>query len=340
MATPSIPTNYWLQQANGTCYLQWDIVAGATSYQVQRSLDGVTYAIVASPVLNEYEDTTVTVGVYYYYKVASTNTSGTGPYTDPQTAVPALAGEMCLEELGRHCLIRADRLHSGAIQLPDLNRKINDSLNSLYDLLITAYEDYFKAPNVLFTSINNQQNYPVPNGITPFLNDSMQSFVPEPIYKLMGVDLSAGSQNNGWLTVDKFMFIDRNRYVYPNSASQIYGVLNLQYRWLGTKIEFIPIPSANQIIRLQYIPKLRQLIKPHDLTTTNISGWLEYVILDVAIKILAEEESDITALAMQRQDIKDRIESAAQNKDVGKPDTISDVRRDGSNGYSGPIGGF
>jgi hypothetical protein len=340
MAIPSIPQKFYLQQAAGKTWLQWDLVSGATSYSVERSTDGVTYAVLASPSTNYYEDTTVTVGTLYYYQVASTNASGTSPYTDPQSTVPTLAGEMSLVEIGTRALQKADRFGSDFIQLPELNSMINNSLAELYDLLITAYEDYFKAPNAIFYTTGNQMAYPVPNGAISFQDDSGASFVAEPIYKLLGVDLSAGSSNNGWVTVEKFNFADRNRFVYPNSASQIYGVLNLCYRYMGSKVEFIPTPSANQAVRLQYIPKLAQLIKPWDITTTNMSGWLEYVLVDVAIKILQKEESDTTELERQKLMLKDRIESAAQNKDAGRPDTISDVSGRGNWGYGGPNGGF
>jgi hypothetical protein len=183
----------------------------------------------------------------------------------------------------------------------------------------------------------------MPNGVLSFTGDDGASFIPAPIYKLLGVDLNVSANNNGWLTVNKFMFADRNKYVYPQSSSQIYGVLNLSYRWMGTKIEFIPVPSANQSIRLHYIPKLPILLKPWDMTTTNISGWLEYVILDVAMKIITEEEGDVQTLAAEKMLIKDRIESSSQNKDAGRPDVISDVRRGGfgfDGGFNGPNGGY
>jgi hypothetical protein len=341
MAIPSIPQKYYVQQANGKVWLQWDIVTGATSYQVQRSTDGVTYSIISSPATNYYEDTSVVVGTLYYFQVASTNASGTSGYTDPQSTVPTLGGEMSLAEIGVRSLQKADRYGSEFVQTPELNSMINNSLAELYDLLITAYEDYFKAPNAIFYTAGNQMAYSVPNGALSFQDDSGASFVAEPIYKLLGVDLSAGSSNNGWVTVEKFNFADRNRFVYPNSASQIYGVLNLCYRYMGSKLEFIPTPSANQAIRLQYIPRLPQLVKPWDITTTNISGWLEYVLVDVAIKILQKEESDTTELERQKLMLKQRIEEAAQNKDAGRPDTISDVSGRGGYGWGqGPNGGF
>lgn len=347
MAIPGIPQNYYLGQGDGKVSLNWDISAGATSYNVQRSTDGVTYSTLASPALNQYLDTTVTLGQIYYYQIASIGSSGTSPYTAPLSCVPTMGGEMSLGELQIRCRQRADRINSQFVTTAEVNGYIMQSLYELYDLLIDLYEDYFKAPSAIFFSINNQQIYPMPNGVTQFHQDLGTSvgplFTAAPAYKLLGLDLGLNTSNNGWVTVDKYNFIDRNRYFYPNSASTIYGVFNCQYRWLGNNLELIPYPSSNQPFRIQYIPRLPVLLQPQDITTTSISGWLEYVITDVAIKILQKEESDVTILGMQKQALIGRIQSSASNRDAGRPDTISDTRSNWTNqngGFKGPSGGW
>lgn len=71
MATPGIPNNFNLQTANQQNLVTWDITPGAMAYDVQRSTDGVTYAPLATPTLNQYLDTAVTVGAQYWYKTAA-----------------------------------------------------------------------------------------------------------------------------------------------------------------------------------------------------------------------------------------------------------------------------
>jgi hypothetical protein len=253
---------------------------------------------------------------------------------------------MSLGELRQMAQLRADRLNSDFVTLPEWNNNINQSLLELYDLLVTVYEDYFKAPNVVFTAISGQAKYPLPDGITPFLNDQGQSFVPAPLYKLLGVDLSLNTSSNAYVTVNKYNLIDRNRFVYPNTASTIYGVFNLQYRMLDKYVEFIPTPSAGQGLRLLYIPRLPKLLADSDVTTIGFSGWLEYVITDAAIKALQKEESDVTVLAAQKMALIKRIEESAMNRDAGQPDKISDIRgqgwwgANGNYGYGGPIAGY
>lgn len=329
MAVPGIPINFNVQQGNGQVFLSWDLTAGALSYSVQRSLDGVTYSAYNSPVTNSYLDTAVTIGTLYYYQVAGVNASGTGQYAVPQSSVPTPTSEMSLGEIRLKAQQRADRINSNFVTMPEWNSYINQSMYALYDILITTYEDYFMAPRAQFSSSGGQSIYPLPNGVLSFLNTSGASFVPAPFYKLLGVDLSLNSSANGFVTMDKYNLIDRNAYLYGNTASVAYGSFNLRYRVIGTNIELTPTPSSGQLIQLLYIPRLPQMLRDNDITTIGFSGWLEYVIVRAAILALTKEESDVSSLVMQLQDIQKRIEESAVNRDAGQPDTISDTRSTG-----------
>ena len=307
-------------------------MAGATSYQVQRSTDGVNFTLLASPVTNGYLDSAVTIGSQYWYQIASTNVSGTSSYTLAQSVVPVPVGEYSLGQIRLQAQQRADRVNSNFLTLTEWNNNINQSLFELYDLLIGAYdEDYFIAPPVIFTTYSNNQLYPLPDGSTSFLNQNLAPFVPQALYKLIGVDLGVSNANNGWVSVKKFNFMDRNKYFYPNTAATIYGVFNLSYRVLGNNLDLIPTPSSGQQIRLWYIPRMTMLLKDTDITSNGISGWIEYVITDAAIKALQKEESDVSVLAAQKLDIRRRIEAMALNRDAGQADTITDSRGSGWN---------
>lgn len=224
---------------------------------------------------------------------------------------------------------RADRVNSNFVTLTEWNSYINQSLFELYDLLITAYgEEYFAAPFLSFSTNGTDQFYALPNG-------SNYNGAPA-FYKLLGVDLglnNSSAPNNGWVTVKKFNLIDRNDFFYPNTNSSQYGVFNMRYRLYGDKIEFIPTPSASQNMRLIYIPRMTMLLQDTDTTTSGVSGWIEYVITDAAIKALQKEESDVSVLMAQKAALLKRIEAASMNRDAGQPDTISDTRN--ATGYWG-----
>jgi len=237
---------------------------------------------------------------------------------------------------------RADRVNSQFVTTQEWNSYIRQASYELYDLLITVYEDLYIAPPIQFVSDGVTYLWPLPNGSNTFLdaNNPAITITPRPFYKLTGVDLALNNAVNAYVTVNKFNFIDRNRFVYPNTASTIYGVFNLQYRLLGSNLMLIPTPSAGQAIRLWYIPRLKELLADNDTTDTGISGWQEYVIVRAAKYALDKEESDTTKFDAQLLFLKGRIEETASNRDAGIPDSISDTRQgDWSSGWGGGNGG-
>lgn len=342
MAAPAIPQNLTVQQANGQVLVKCDQVAGATSYPIQRSVDNVTFSLLASPTTPSYLDTTVTVNTQYFYKIASSN--GTvSAYTNSQSVIPTISGKMSLGELRLRSKQRADREESQFVTDPEWNSYINQSYFELYDLLVTAYEDYYIAAPAIFQTTGQSQLYPLPDGITQFYDQTMTQFVAKPFYKLKGVDCGLSANADSWISIHKYNFIDRNRYIFPNLTSTYLGVFNLRYRVLDNNLSFIPNPAGNQLMRLWYIPRMTELLQDTDIVD-GVSGWTEYIIIDAAIKALQKEESPVETLAAQKQAIIDRIQAAAMNRDAGEPDTISNTRSwadrygsggDGSEGFGG-----
>lgn len=335
---PGIPQNPAVQTANQKVLVSWDLSTGAIAYKVQRSLDNVTYALIAtvsgSPLAVSYLDTAVTLGTQYFYKVASSNSFGDSSYTNAQSAVPTQSGEQCLSQIRLAAMQRADRVNSNFVTMSEWRNYINQAMYELYDLLITVYEDYYIAPPIQFTADGVTFLYPLPTGSNTFQNalNVGQTVTPPAFYKLLGVDLALNNATNAYVTVNKFNFIDRNRFVYPNTAGTIYGVFNLQYRIMGNNIEFIPTPTAGQSIRLWYVPRLTELLQDTDTTVVGISGWVEYIIVKAAYYALTKEESDTQSLIMQLVALTKRIEDSAANRDVGQPDTISDTRSNSGSG--------
>jgi hypothetical protein len=341
MAAPGIPQNLQVQAANQQILVSWNLSVGATSYVVQRSLDNVTYmtlvTVSGSPLATSYLDTAVTLGTQYYYQVAASNGTQSA-FTAPQSEIPAPTAEMTLSQIRLQAKQRADRVNSNFVKDSEWRVYINQAMFELYDLLITVYEDYYAADPIQFTADGTTFLYPLPNGLLSFRNPiTNQTSVARPFYKLLGIDLALQFNQNANVTINKFNFIDRNRFVYPNTASTIYGVFNLQYRVMGNKLHFIPTPSAGQAISMWYIPRLKELLQETDTTDVGISGWLEYVIVRAAKYALDKEESDTTKLDTEIAFLKTRIEESSINRDAGQPDKISATRS--SSGWYGPNGG-
>lgn len=70
-------------------------------------------------------------------------------------------------------------------------------------------------------------------------------------------------------------------------------------------------------------------------TIDGISGWEEYCIVDVSIKIKDKEESDVSVLGARKAALKARIEEVAINRDPGSAAKTADVMSEIYNGSDG-----
>lgn len=345
MAAPFQPQNLDAQQADGSILITWSGSLGATSYTLQRSTDGVNFTTIASPTVVQYTDSFPGVGIQYWYQVAGVNGDGTGVYSTSVSMVAAPPSEMSLGELRLRAKQCADRVDSEFVTVSEWNAFIRLAMYELYDLLIDSYEDLFASSTVLIATDGSTANYPLPNGYNNYLGGTYTGVSGDPalaFYKLAGMDLAVNTStvNPAWVTLRKFNFIDRNKYIYPNSTSTIYGVYNQAYRLMGNYVNFIPTPAGNQTLRMWYSPRLPALLADTDLTTIGYSGWLRYPIVRAAKYALdKEQEIDTSKLDAEILFLKQRIEQTSQNRDAAIPDTISETRREGIYGGNGWGGG-
>lgn len=221
---------------------------------------------------------------------------------------------------------RADMVNSSFLSDAEWNNNINASYQELYDILAQKYgNDYFYKTQTITT-----------DGI------ANNFALPADFFKLLGVDLQiTGGNAPQQVALRPFTFQERNRYSLPNFQTWV-GITNLRYRLRAQTIWFIPLPAANLTIILLYVPILTTLVNDTDVMSaaTDGMGWEEYVIVDAAIKALQKEESDISALAVRKEALIRRIESAAENRDAGMPATVTDTQWSnsgwpGAAGYSG-----
>lgn len=336
MPAPAIPQNFVAQQGNGDVWLTWNAVSGATTYNIQRSTDNITFSALASVAVPQYLDTSATLGTEYWYRVNADNGTASA-YSAPVSVVPVGTGQMTLGQLRKLAKQKADRENSQFVTDAEWNVYINQSYFDLYDLLVQKFGNEYFVADPLTISTTGADEYDLPDGTN--YNGA------RPFYKLLGVDLALNSTSNAYITLRKFDFISRNRYVYPQITTNLLGVAGLRYRLLGNKLKLIPTAQPGQQLRLWYIPRMVMLLKDTDIVD-GVSGWTEYIAVDAAIKALLKEEGDVSALAAVRAVLEKRIEEAAENRDAGLPDTISDTRRNTDMYGAGfpfgdtPFGGF
>lgn len=57
----------------------------------------------------------------------------------------------------------------------------------------------------------------------------------------------------------------------------------------------------------------------------GINGWEEYLVIDAAIRALTKEESDPSALMVEKAEIEARLQEMADSRDKGRPKRLQDV---------------
>lgn len=347
MPIPYLPQSAILQTGNGNNLVTWDIVAGALSYSIQRSTDGVNFTGIGSASVNLYLDTAATVGVNYYYQVAAVNTDGTSSYATPfpVSITPCLPGQINLGYLRYMSQLAADKLNSEYITTDEWNFNISQSMYALRDILVTKYgDDYFFAPYV-YIPITGLDAYPLPDGS----NYPVNGVPSQALFKLSGVDanISGGfsAANSQWIPLARFNWSDRDKYTtFPNQAGALNNIYQMAYRQMGNLLYIIPA-NTGQVLRISYVPIMTQLLLDTDMLNFSLSGWSEFIIVDAALKAMRKEESTEKwqLLKADRDLLIQRIESTAANRDVGQPNSVSNTHSTMGDpsfgGYGGAGGG-
>lgn len=218
-----------------------------------------------------------------------------------------MGNTLTLAQLKSQIRFRADMVNSQFVTDAELLTYINHSYEELYDLLVQKYgDDYFVATPFTITTNGTSDTFALPTDFQ----------------KLLGVDLALSTTADSYVTIRRFEFQDRNRYSVPNFQS-FYGVTNLRYRLRGNTLWLTPIPAGGQTLRVFYVPQQIPLSADTDVAD-DLGGWLEYVIVDCAIKCLNKEESDVSVLMAQKEALIRRIEAAAENRDAANPSRVSD----------------
>lgn len=211
-----------------------------------------------------------------------------------------------LLELRTRARQRADMVASTFVEDDELTVYINDGAAELYDIIVSAYEDYY--------TIIPAPEYTVASG------DNILD-LPSDFYKLRGVDYKNSSTD--YLSVGQYQFVERNKIQQSTSRRYLIDA-PVSYRVIGNKLNFLPVDQAAGTYRLWYIPRFTELVDNSDLFD-GINGWEDYIIVSAAIKMLAKEETDVNILIVELAGLEKRIIEMSIERDVGAPERISDV---------------
>lgn len=315
MSVPAIgnvltPSGFQIVSAEAQVIVSWNPTPLTTIFYINRSTDNVTFTNIASTTSLSYADTSAVPGTVYYYAIQAGNGTASSNPTVSLSGVSLTPGKTTVGNLRLQAQQRCDLVNSTQITTQEWNSMINESFKELYDVLIQKFgDDYYVATPYTYTTDQTQQLYALPNDF----------------YKLLICEVALNpADQNSWVTLRQFQFIQKNLWNYPNQYT-FYGITNLRYRLNGSNLMIVPYPSGGQTIRIWYAPRQSQLINDTQIID-GINGYEEYVVVDCCIKALTKREEDPTIFGLQKQALLTRIDAAAGNRNIGEPQCVSDSK--------------
>lgn len=208
-----------------------------------------------------------------------------------------------LLELRNRAKEHADKVNSSFVSDSVWNGWINESAAELWDLIVSANEDYE----------TQSLNFTITSGNTFAL--------PADFYILRGLDKS---QSGKFLPVRRFKFEERGFFQNTFTTTMFYP--DVVYRVIKNNLVILPEDMAAGDYRLWYIPIFPELTTDGSVMDGR-NSWDSFISLGAAIFALAKEESDTSA----HQDLKDRVLkrllSASSARDMGEPGGIVRTNR-------------
>jgi hypothetical protein len=205
---------------------------------------------------------------------------------------------LILEELRQRVRDRADMPSLSRPTTAQLDALINEKAKRLHALVALKDTNSFAKLSSNQTIASNE-DYISLSGIEDF-------------WKLLGVDVLVGSR---WQALRPYTLRERNDI---DSGE-------MRYLLRGGELVFIPVPVPYPTVRLLYIPSFTPLVLEDD-TLDGSNGWEGLVVLDCAIQLLNDEESDSSALVRERAALLAQLEAEVDNRDQGEPYVVADVR--------------
>lgn len=154
-------------------------------------------------------------------------------------------GEVTLGQLVLQARQRADMVRSEFLSASEWRVNVNNSLKEVYSEEVQRWSsDYHVNEPYQFITTGDTEVFDLPDNF----------------WKLLGVDLVvAASPPNNLITIPRFNFGERNKYVGANSTSW-FGRQFMAYRLRGNQLWLRPLPAGGQTINVWYIPKCPQLV--------------------------------------------------------------------------------
>ena len=183
---------------------------------------------------------------------------------------------------------------------------INEAHQKLHGKLVDAMGEEYISKAQALTTIVGTSDYAVPSDF----------------FKLYGVEL-----NSGIYVVPLLPYMRAERDYYRNSNRATFrrsGWDLPHYALIGSNLRLYPIPQQIFTGSILYAPEAVVLTAGTD-AVNYPNGWERFIVLDAAIQALAKEESSVTQLVNEREEVVKEIELAKEQRDLANPKRVRDV---------------
>lgn len=182
---------------------------------------------------------------------------------------------------------------------------VNAELSSLWDELVSSYEDY-AIHRELIQVAAGIENYPL----------------PKDFYKHRKVFPIEGGVRGNALRRFNVDDLGRDTSLTAILAPDLSGV---RYRILGSRIWLHPAPASDGTIEIWYVPQYMPLERDaEEIQHQFPAGWEDYVAEGVAGRMLEKEESDSSPCLRRQAIALQRILRLLEDRDAGEPHQMID----------------
>jgi len=273
--------------------------------------------------------------------------------------------QVTLSQLIVRCRERADMINTQFVTNDEIVSYLNESLGELYDLIIqNAGQEFFLRRAWIEESPPAAPPNYSPNGyMVRGAQDGTYAVLPPDFYRLMGVEAHFGD-GIPWLMrpytfTQRFMNSPRNnsfmkgmdlRYRLAGSIRKLadidpggsWGQFGNQPTPIGSiaatydheqRLYFTPTPpdltDKPRLISVWYIPlppRFRPLDQAElDQAVPGFAHWDEYMVADVAARMLGKEESSAEQLLVLKAQIAERLLANIPDREAEFPEKVQDV---------------
>jgi hypothetical protein len=196
---------------------------------------------------------------------------------------------------------RADMENTGFISDAEWLTYADQSYRKFYNIITTLYEDYNVSEHD-FSTVAGTEEYSLPSGFLKTRLVEIYGITPRPI------------------SLKQWTLSEKNKLAYNVNGYPV------RYAVYGDKLRLMPVPQGIHQMKLWYVPSAT----PITATSQSVevyNGFDEYIVLDMAIKALAKEESSTERLERERDRMEKLLEETLRGRDAGSPRFMTDIER-------------